>query len=209
MSTALTRQNPPSTRPRARLESVANVPPRSPRVNRGVVVAVCLALAVGVLIGRSAWGTTEPGTAHEAAYTPHASTFGGRLHMPAVWTGRYVRTAGTNLATLSLHARITGSWSGSGVLEVSLPAGWKADGRQEAATMTGFAAPKGAFGVHAPLLGVLHPGATKLRIIAPVESGKAGQWWLAVDGVETPFHFTAAPHVKSATMDLSGQVRLR
>jgi hypothetical protein len=118
-------------------------------------------------------------------YTPVA--YGNGVSISAEWSGNYARAG--RLGVLSITGRVTGPWRGQGFLELSLPPGWRAQRHHEAATITGWVGPNPSAGVHWGMLGVVHPGADRLRFIAMPNEGTSRAWF-AVDGVTTPTQFT-------------------
>ena len=117
-------------------------------------------------------------------YTPVA--YGNGVHIAATWRGSFTRMG--RIGVLAITGRATAPWTGQGFLELSLPPGWRAQRRAEAATITGWAGPNPSAGIHYGMIGVVHPGARRIRFIAlPRETGNV---WFAVDGVTTPALFT-------------------
>ena len=156
-----------------------------------LLVVTLLSAGVGAVVatgmrddGASA-AVTDPLDAPRHPYTPVA--YGNGLHISATWHGTFARAG--RVGVLTITGRATGPWSGSGFLEVSLPPGWRAQGQGEAATVTGWVGPNPSPGVHYGLVGVVHPGARRIRFIAQGSSGTSNAWF-AVDGVTTPVLFT-------------------
>ncbi len=118
-------------------------------------------------------------------YTPVAS--GNGVRISAGWTGNYARAGRLGVVSITGHA--TAPWTGQGFLELSLPPGWRAQGSAEAASITGWVGPNPSAGVHYGMIGVVHPGARRLRFIAIPNEGSSRAWF-AVDGVTTPTRFT-------------------
>jgi hypothetical protein len=134
--------------------------------------------------------TTDPAldTLFRAArhpYTPVA--YGNGVVISAEWSGDYARAG--RLGVLSVTGHVTAPWHGQGFLELSLPPGWRAQPGHEAATITGWVGPNPSAGVHWGMLGVVHPGAERIRFIAMPNEGTSRAWF-AVDGVTTPSRFT-------------------
>jgi hypothetical protein len=129
--------------------------------------------------------TADPLHGPRRPYTPVAD--GNGVTIAAVWSGNYERSG--RIGVLSVTGHVTAPWTGQGFLELSLPRGWRAQRGAEAATITGWTSPKPSTGVHYGMIGVVHPGATKIRFIAGPVDGNTHAW-LAVDGVSTPTRFT-------------------
>lgn len=138
-------------------------------------------------------------------YTPSWQGANITTH-PTTWSGTYAKSG--HLGLLSIKGVASGTWSGAtsgAYVEVSLPSAWTGQATFEAAVMVGYAELSGgAFGLHYPLQGVVHPGANGVRLICPAladtvtGSGVTGSPksivaapWFAMDGVTIPFAFTS------------------
>jgi len=121
----------------------------------------------------------------ETSYTPVASSPGSTLTQPATWTGSYFRPANGKIGRLSIRGVATGTWSGTGFVELTLPSGWTAAAARECASGIGLAYPAVGFGQHALVYPVLHAGATKLRFVSRGSSADGYQF--AIDGIGSPF----------------------
>jgi len=127
----------------------------------------------------------KPFGAPRRPYTPVA--YGNGVRISATWHGNFARSG--RVGVLSITGRATAPWTGQGFLELSLPPGWRAQRSAEAATITGWAGPNPSAGVHYGMIGVVHPGATRIRFIA-IPRDASSLVWFAVDGVTTPAPFT-------------------
>jgi hypothetical protein len=157
-----------------------------------LVVVTFLSAAVGATVaalvadGRDADPPVDAlSQAPRRPYTPIA--YGNGVHVAARWTGNFARAG--RLGVLSITGHATAPWTGQGFLELTLPDGWRAQRSAEAATITGWVGPNPSAGVHYGMIGVVHPGARRIRFIAIPDVGSSRAWF-AVDGVTTPTRFT-------------------
>jgi len=160
-----------------------------------LLVVTLLSAGVGALVATLVHddGSDAPAAGSVAAlfdaprrpYTPVAT--GNGVRISARWTGNYARAG--RLGVLSITGHATAPWTGQGFLELSLPRGWRAQRSAEAATITGWVGPNPSAGVHYGMIGVVHPGARRVRFIAIPNEGTSRAWF-AVDGVTTPTQFT-------------------
>lgn len=171
------------------------MPEAVPRRTVVVMLLVATLLSAGVgatvaaIVAHDDSGPTDAVTALFDAprrpYTPVA--YGNGVRVAATWRGNYARAGGLGVISITGHA--TAPWTGQGFLELSLPPGWRAQRSAEAATITGWAGPRPSAGVHWGMIGVVHPGARRIRFIAQGRPD-TGNAWFAVDGVTTPARFT-------------------
>ena len=142
----------------------------------------------------------------ETAYTPTISTPVGTLTAPATVTGYYSRPTNGKKGELSIRVVATGTWSmtGAAYVELSLPSGWTGAANNECFDGGGFGAFAAltGFGQHQFMWGVVHPGATKLRVISPIGSSTSPQFF-AVNGVATPCAMVSGDY-----FDIVGTCRL-
>jgi hypothetical protein len=158
-----------------------------------LLVVTVLSAGIGALVATLAGDDTSDADASVTAlfdaprrpYTPVASGHGVRIS--ARWSGNYARAG--RLGVVSITGNATAPWTGQGFLELSLPRGWRAQRSAEAATITGWVGPNPSAGVHYVMIGVVHPGARRIRFIAIPNEGSSRAWF-AVDGVTTPTRFT-------------------
>jgi len=164
------------------------VPRRTVVVMLLVVTLLSAGIGAGVVAATdddAAAPVRQPLDAPRHPYTPVA--YGNGVRISATWRGSFARTG--RIGVLSITGRATAPWTGQGFLELSLPPGWRAQRRGEAATITGWAGPNPSAGIHYGMIGVVHPGARRIRFIALPRVG-TGNAWFAVDGVTTPALFT-------------------
>ena len=135
-------------------------------------------------------GTMEYRLQHkQTGYTPTPNG-NGLTTITATWSGQYARLG--DHGKIRIKGIVTANWAGSGFLSLSLPSGWTAaDDGFECANITGYVAQKPSVGVHDPIVGVVHPGDTELRLITPDRDAASNvNAWYALDGVNFPIALT-------------------
>ena len=135
-------------------------------------------------------GTVEYRLQHKmSSYSPTPNG-NGLTTITSTWSGKYARLG--DLGKIRLKGIVTANWAGSGFLSIPLPSGWTAanDGF-ECANITGYVAQKPSIGAHDPIIGVVHPNDTEIRLITPDRDATSNvNIWYALDGVNYPIALT-------------------
>lgn len=152
------------------------------------------------------------GTAGATSYTPAWQGSGITSHS-ATWSGKYYRIG--SLGFVAIDGAISGTWTGSGYIELGLPSGWTAisgfSGNGVMGAGVAFAEPSSnPFGLHYVMTPIIHDGGTGVRFVQGAKTTISGNdvkafTELACDGVTSgPFNaaFASGDKLHTAFMVL-------